>query len=62
MMKEISGNELEGWGGFPILGFDFLGEGFPFPRPILPFAKDGFFLDFILIILEKEEGLPLPPL
>ena len=62
MMKGISGNELGGGGGFPILDFNFLGEDFPFPRPFLPFVQDGFFLDFILIILEKEEELPLPPL
>ncbi len=42
----------------PILGFNFWREDFPVPRPILPFVKDDFFLDFILTIPEKEEELP----
>jgi len=54
MMKGISGNELGGWGGFPILDFNFLGEDFPFPRPFLPFIQDGFSLDFILFIPERK--------
>ena len=57
-MKVVSGKELGGWGFLPILGFNFWREDFPVPRPILPFVKDDFFLDFILIIPEKKEELP----